>query len=172
MLHGHLIIPMVIRNLESPSSAYHLSMCLKPGMFFGCQGDYGSQAVLQGCICMEGKYPSWPPVGNHLSSWSMKLEWPYLCLHTVTTNVISDHKFNKLYFKIHPQHYCMTFEDSPFWELTTFSLTSFNFIWVNWGRKVTVKPAEMQILTVVLRSIYSTLEQTDTSQWVEIIALK
>lgn len=102
----------------------------------------------------------------------MKLEWPYLCLHTVTTNVISDHKFNKPYFKIHPQHYCMTFEDSPFRELTTFFLTSFNFIWVNWGRKVTVKPAEMQILTVVLTSISATLEQTETSQCVEITTLK
>lgn len=127
---------------------------------------------VQCCVCMEGKYPSWPPVGNHLSSWSMKLEWPYLCLHTVTTNVISDHKFNKPYFKIHPQHYCTTFKDSPFWELTTFFLPSFNFIWLNYGRKVTVKPAERQILTVALSFISATLEQTATSWCVEIITLK
>lgn len=144
-------------------------MCLNLGMFFGCGGDYRSQPVVQSCTSMEGKYPSWPPAGNHLSSWSMKLEWPYLCLHTVTTNVISDHKFNKPYFKIHPQHYCMTFEDSPFWELTTFSLPSSNFIWVNWGRNVTVKPAEEQILTVVLSSISAILEQTATSWCVEML---
>lgn len=66
----------------------------------------------------------------------------------------------------------MTFEDSPFRELTTFFLTSFNFIWVNWGRKVTVKPAEMQILTVVLTSISAILKQTETSQRVEITTLK
>lgn len=172
MLNEHLMLLMVIRKLDSPSLAYHLSMCLKLGMFFGCVGDYGSWSVVRCCIRMEEKYPSWPPVGNHLSSWSMKLEWPYLCLHTVTTNVISDHKFNKPYFKIHPQHYCMTFEDSPFRELTTFFLPSFNFIWVNWGRKVTVKPAERQILTVVLSSISATFEQTATSWCVEIITLK
>lgn len=66
----------------------------------------------------------------------------------------------------------MTFEDSPFRELTTFFLTSFSFIWVNWGRKVTVKPAEMQILTVVLTSISAILKQTETSQRVEITTLK
>lgn len=42
MLNEHLMLLMVIRKLDSPSLAYHLSMCLKLGMFFGCVGDYGS----------------------------------------------------------------------------------------------------------------------------------
>lgn len=61
--------------------------------------------------------------------------------------------------KIHPQHYYMTFEDSHFQELTTFSFPYSTFIWVNWRRKATAKPAEMQILAVVLSSISATLEQ-------------